>query len=66
ATRFRVQNHKATNITYISYKHLDEERLASALSLNLYHVGEIFDDIDNSYCFFHCLTMQIIDGNASE
>ena len=64
STRFHVPKHKATNITYRSYKHFNEEQFVDELSRVPYHVAEIFDDVDDSYWFFNSLTMQIVDDHA--
>ena len=64
ATRFHVPTQKATTITYRSYKNFDESIFVEQLSMVPYHVGEIFDDIDDSYWFFNELTMQVVDAIA--
>ena len=51
------------NIQYRSYKHFDElfkDDIASAP----YHVGDIFDDFDDTYWFNHMLIKNVIDHHA--
>ena len=64
ATKFQVPQLKATNITYRSYKHFNEELYINDLCSAPYHVGEIFENIDDSYWFFNTLTMSIVDEHA--
>jgi len=64
ATKSHVPKQKAITINYRSYKHFDQAKFIQELSEAPYHVGDIFDDIDDSYSFFHKLTMDIVDKFA--
>ena len=64
ATKFYVPEMKSTKITYRSYKSFNEDSFVTDLSTAPYHVGEIFNDIDDTYWFFNALTMKIVDEHA--
>ena len=64
STKFHVPKQKLTTFTYISYKHFNNESFLSNLSIILYHITEIFDDIDDAYSVWNDLTMQVFNEHA--
>jgi len=53
-----------TTITYRSYKHFDEELYKADLVCAPFHVGNIFDDINDSYWFCEKMLSDIVDKHA--
>ena len=51
ATKLHVPLPKKRHIIYGSYKNFNEEHYLNDLSCMPLHVGQIFDDIDDTYWF---------------
>ena len=51
-------------IYYKSYKHFDETSFKQDLEIAPFHVGDIFDDIDDTFWFNHTLIQYVVDGHA--
>ena len=56
-------NRMITN-TYRSYKKFDETKFTNDMSLIPHHVGEIFDDVDDSFWFVHKLSLDVMNEHA--
>ena len=52
------------NIQYRSYKNFDDELFKDDIASASYHVGDIFDDFDDTYWFNHTLIKNVIDHHA--
>ena len=52
------------NIQYRSYKHFNDEIFKDDIASAPYHVGDIFDDFDDTYWFNHMLIKNVIDYHA--
>ena len=51
-------------ITYRSYKRFDETKFTNDMSLIPHHVGEIFDDVDDSFWFVYKLSLGVMNEHA--
>ena len=51
-------------ITYRSYKKFDEASFSYDMSVIPHHVGEIFDDVEDSFWFVHKLSMDVMNKHA--
>ena len=60
-----VNLHKpAKMITYRSFKSFDEEKFNQDLESAPFHVGSVFDDVDDKLWYFHKLYSSIVDDHA--
>ena len=64
STKSKVPVKKKRTIMYRSYRKFEKNAYVHDLSTAPYHVGEVFDDVDDAYWYFETLTKQIIDENA--
>ena len=51
-------------IYYWSYKHFDETSFKHDLEIAPFHVGDMFDEVDDTFWFNHTLIQGIVDGHA--
>ena len=51
-------------IYYRSYKHFDETSLKRDLDIAPFHVGDIFDDVGDTFWFNHALIEDVVGGHA--
>ena len=51
-------------ICYRSYKHFDETSFKHYLEMSPFHVGDIFDDIGDTFWFNHTFIQYVVDGHA--
>ena len=64
STKLHVPNNKPKKVTYRSYKNYNEDDYINDLTTAPFHVGEIFDSVDDSYWFCEYLLKDIIDHHA--
>jgi len=64
ATKCHNQVRQPQRITYRSYKHFEKNSYIDDINGAPFHVGEIFDSVDDSYWFYNQLMKQIIDDHA--
>ena len=64
STKLQIPRSDKSIISYRSYKHFDELSFKNDMQTIPYHVGEVFDDIDDSYWFTQKLISSVIDKHA--
>ena len=64
SSKMHVPKTANRNIQYRSYKHFDDELFKHDIASAPYHVGDIFDDFDDTYWFSHTLIKNVIDHHA--
>ena len=55
---------QAKTVTYRSYKSFDPDNFNADLAQVPFHVGAIFDDIDDKYWYFQSLMTEVLDRHA--
>ena len=51
-------------ITYRSYKTFDDTKFTYDMSLIPHHVGELIDDVDDSFSFVHKVSLDVMNEHA--
>ena len=64
STKLQIPRSDKSIISYRSYKHFDELSFKNDMQTIPYHVGEVFDDIDDSYWFTQKPISSVIDKHA--
>ena len=64
ATKIHVITRKPRKIMYRSYKFFDKSNYVKDLSMAPFHVGEVFDDINDAYWFCENLMRDVINEHA--
>ena len=64
STKLQIPRSDKSMISYRSYKHFDELSFKNYMQTIPYHVGEVFDDIDDSYWFTQKLISSVIDKHT--
>ena len=59
----KLQQHPNKVITSRSYKNFDDEKFTQDLSEAHWHVGEVFDDLEDHVYYWNTLMANIIDEN---
>ena len=59
----KLQRHPKKVITFRSYKNFDDEKFTQDLSEAPWHVGEVFDDLEDHVYYWNTLMANIIDEN---
>ena len=59
--RDKVVSHQSKVITFRSYKNFDECRFKESLLMAPWHVGEIFDEIDDQAYYWSTLLQNVVD-----
>ena len=64
STKMHVPRNTNRLIYYRSYKHFDETSFKHDLEIAPFHVGDMFDEVDDTFWFNHSLIQGIVDGHA--
>ena len=64
STKMHVPKLGRGRIQYRTFKNFDETSFKHDIEMAPYHVGDIFDDFDDTYWFNHTLVKYIMDNNA--
>ena len=64
STKMHVPRNTNRLIHYRSYKHFDETSFKHDLEIAPFHVGDMFDEVDDTFWFNHTLIQDIVDGHA--
>ena len=57
----RIYRHSAKIIKFRSFKNFDPERFEEHLASAPWHVGEVFDDIDDQAGYWNSLMTEVLD-----
>lgn len=66
ATRMHAPKQSAKQITYRSYKNFNEEAYIKDLECTPFHVGEIFDDVEDQLWYHNKLLIEVMDKHAPQ
>ena len=64
STKMHVPRNIYRLINYRSYKHFDETSFKHDLEMATFHVGDMFDEVDDTLWFNYTLIQGIVDGHA--
>ena len=64
STKMHVPKLGRRRIQYRTFKNFDETSFKHDIEMAPYHVGEIFDDFDDTYWFNHTLVKYVMDNHA--
>ena len=64
STKLRFPRRKQHKITYRSYKNFDENAFCKDLEEAPFHIGDIFDEIDDKYDYMNMLLLDVLNEHA--
>ena len=62
----KVKHHQSNLVTFRDFKNLNVESLKENLRTAPWHVGEMFESVDDSYCYWIALLNRILEEEKEE